>query len=209
MAWEAPPSFIPPPLLQPLFPSMQPPSPDFPPFSRSPTRHGNTKEGFGLVALWWMHFHRPISVILEKQVLDSILSGFAVFSLPLNPPWLSSFFPLFSFHPSRHLHHIFEGYSLMLVSADADPSTRTLKAQAFLYPACVPQTVDSPKVKDWMTSHPPKQWEAHLSPTCPFSDWLSVQQHLWVNQFNSFNADWPILRIHLVDSNFPQNQTIA
>lgn len=41
----------------------------------APSRLQHTKEGSGLVALWWMHFHRPISVILVKQVSASILSG--------------------------------------------------------------------------------------------------------------------------------------
>lgn len=78
--------------------------------------NSHTKEGSGLVALWWMHFHRPISVILEKQVSVLILLGLYSFT-PL-PPLL--YFHLLPSSP-RPLGAFHEGHSLILLSTNADP----------------------------------------------------------------------------------------
>lgn len=72
----------------------------------TPSRLQHTKEGFGLVALWWMHFHRPISVILVKQVWASILLGLYSFFPATHPTHaFTSFFLTSSLHPSILLPH--------------------------------------------------------------------------------------------------------
>ena len=100
-----------------------------PPSALALSRHRRTKEGSGLVALWWMHFHRPISVILEKQVSASILSGLYSSLAATHPahPFLRVFSHLL--FPSRCPPPPFsEGHSLILLSINADPVTLSLKA---------------------------------------------------------------------------------
>lgn len=58
------------------------------------------------------------------------------------------------------------------------------------------------KVKDWLTSGPKTigglssthPWGRPLG--CPPLDWLAMQQHFQVNQFHSFNADAPNLKMY-------------
>lgn len=159
-----------------------------------------------------MHFHRPISVILEKQVSASILSGLYSFLSATQPahPFLHFFFTS-SIHPSVLLHH-FPRRSLIntpehwcwprdpqLESPDlpygaSKPLSqhfhRGLSAEAWTPPSPTP-----PKVMDWLTSGPktiggPSSPHPYGLPLrCPSLDWLALQQHLQVNQFHSFNED--------------------
>lgn len=148
----------------PPFLSYLPSTPSLP--SLSP--YNRTKEGSGLVALWWMHFHRPISVILEKQVWASFSQGFTVLSLPLTPPTPHSvplfFLPTLSISLSSST--IFRRSLINTPEHWCWPLTLSLKAQLShiehpnpFFPMFKPRPwvwgqPSPPKVKDWLTSGP-------------------------------------------------------
>lgn len=108
-------------------PSPPPPPPLSALASSQQTQTQKSSSGSGLVALWWMHFHRPISVILKKQVSASILSGLYSFLSATHPTRSFRIFhllpPSFSAPPPFS-----EGHSLILLSIDGDPVTLSLKA---------------------------------------------------------------------------------
>lgn len=162
----------------------------------APSRHQHTKEGSGLVALWWMHFHRPISVILVKQVSASILSGLYSFFSATHPP--TPFLHFFSHLLPPSLHPpspFFEGHSLILLSIDADPATLSFESPACSYWASKPMSHRSHPVLSkaaWLAPTPPrsrtgwhrapKQWEAlplhiHMDTQwdVPSLDWLAMR----------------------------------
>lgn len=156
----------------------------------------STKEGSGLVALWWMHFHRPISVILVKQVSASILSGLYSFFLCHSPhPRLSFIFfsPPPSVPPSS-----FPIFRRSLINTPEHwrwPHDPELESPACSYWASKPTPQHShPGLSEaaCLTPTPPrsrtgwhrapKQWEAlpldiHMDTPwdVPSLDWLAMQ----------------------------------
>lgn len=58
------------------------------------------------MALWWMHFHRPISVIFQKQDSDSILWGISDFLWQSHRPYLFSYFSACMFTSTIFLRSI-------------------------------------------------------------------------------------------------------
>lgn len=134
----------------------------------APSRLQHTKEGSGLVALWWMHFHRPISVILVKQVSASILSGLYSFFSATHP---THAFPSFFFSPPpsippssfpifrRSLINTPEhwrwprdpGLESLALSYWASKPTSQHSPPGLSEAAWIPPTPHPTKVKDWLT----------------------------------------------------------
>lgn len=137
-----------------------------------------------------MHFHRPISVILVKQVSASILSGLCSFFLCHSPHPRLSFIFSYLLPPSLHPPSLFsEGHSLIPLSIDAYPVTLSLKAQPahIEHPSPYPSILTQVWAKQ-RSSPPPnqgqglRQWEAlplHIHMDTPWDvpslDWLAMR----------------------------------
>lgn len=176
-----------------------PPSPPSP--SRSPSQPSlpagsSTKEGSGLVALWWMHFHRPISVILVKQVSASILSGLYSFFSATHPT--HAFPSFFSPPPPSIPPSSFPIFRRSLINTPEHwrwPRDPELESPACSYWASKPRSQHShPGLSEaaWLPPtaprsrtgwhRAPKQWEAlplHIHMDTPWDvpslDWLAMR----------------------------------